>query len=75
MPVTPLSITAKLQRATGARPASSRKPASTNPGELRQVRESLVVKQDELTRLSRDNEHLIGEHANRQKPYTRKATR
>ncbi|NJJ56968.1 DNA-binding protein [Pseudomonas sp. B14(2022)] len=30
-------------------------------GELRQVRESLVVKQDELTRLSRDNERLIGE--------------
>lgn len=30
-------------------------------GELRQVRETLVVKQDELTRLSRDNERLIGE--------------
>lgn len=30
-------------------------------GELRQVRETLVVKQDELTRLNRDNERLIGE--------------
>lgn len=49
----------KEQREQDQRRHESQLQASQ--GEMRQIRESLVVKQDELTRLNRDNERLIGE--------------